>query len=127
MIVSVLVLSVIAFDILSCLYAAANIEKIKLTQNEKLSEISQRELAYNATIDCVQSLITAIFSSMVLSLFIGAYISLVYSLKQLLTAIREVSSTNNSSPGTAEFKNSSSQHKSLRADSTGKGQPTTLQ
>ena len=47
--------------------------------------------AYNATVDCILSLLTAMFSSMVLALFIGAYISLVSSIGQLRQAIIEVS------------------------------------
>ena len=38
---------------------------------------------YIGTIDCVQSLLTASFSTLVLSLFVGAYFSLVVSIKQL--------------------------------------------
>ena len=47
--------------------------------------------AYNAAVDCILSLLTAMFSSLVLALFIGAYISLVSSIGQLRQAITEVS------------------------------------
>ena len=48
---------------------------------------------YNTTIDCLLSLITASFSTIVLMLFIGAYISLVYSIGHLKQAIEEFSNS----------------------------------
>ena len=38
---------------------------------------------YNNLMDCIQSLITASFSTLVLALFIGAYLSLTYSINRL--------------------------------------------
>lgn len=66
-----LVITVIAFDLILNIFYPHDKTTWKIFS------------AYTGTIDCIQSLITASFSTLVLTLFIGAYVSLVRSIKKL--------------------------------------------